>query len=53
MKKVTNKMIDAVLETIKKDFQEGDVSSLWVLISSIPYDRLLAYLPEDEWPEFD
>ena len=45
------KLIDAVLKQIQKDVKGGDVPAIEELISTLPYDRLLGYLPEDQWIE--
>ena len=45
------KLIDAVLQQIKKDIVSGDSTAIEELISTLPYDRLLGYLPEEQWIE--
>lgn len=40
-------LIEAVVEQIKKDFQEQDETALYELLSFLPKRRLLGYLPEE------
>ena len=43
------RLIDAVLQQIKKDIVSGDSTAIEELISTLPHDRLVGYLPEDQW----
>lgn len=44
--KPPQELIDAVLEQIKKDIGEGDVTALDTMLNAMPVKDLLAYLPE-------
>jgi hypothetical protein len=46
-----DKLIDVVLEQIKKDVAEGDMTSIEELLRNTSEVTLLAYLPEDQWAE--
>lgn len=41
------KLIDKVLETIKADVINGDVTAIEVLLKSVPMNALQAYLPNE------
>ena len=45
------RLIDAVLDQIKKDVGQGDVTAIEELISTLPHHRLVGYLPEEQWIE--
>lgn len=45
-------LIDAVIEQILKDVEDGDTTAVWELLSFIPKDNLLQFLPEEEWSKF-
>jgi predicted transcriptional regulator len=45
-------LIDAVIEQILKDVEDGDTTAVWELLSFIPYDNLLQFLPEEEWSKY-
>lgn len=46
-------LIDKVIEEIKRDIENQDVSALAVLLESCPRKDLEAYLPEDLSEEID
>jgi hypothetical protein len=46
-----SKLIDAVLEQIKKDVAEGDMTSVEELLRYTPEVALLGYLPEEQWAD--
>ena len=55
-RKLNEGLIDAVLEQIRKDVRDGDLTAIEELIMRLPHHRLVAYLPEDQWinhPEQD
>ena len=43
------KLIDAVLQQIKKDIVAGDSTAVEALIKNIDHDQLVQFLPEDQW----
>ena len=43
------KLIDAVVEQIRRDVSSGDLTAVEELIRTLDYDRLLNFLPEDQW----
>ena len=43
------KLIDAVVEQIRSDVRSGDLTAVEELIKTLPYDRMLQFLPEDQW----
>ncbi len=45
-------LIDRVIEEISKDFAMGDLTALEELLSFIPKENLVQYLPEEEWGLF-
>lgn len=45
-------LIDIVIEKIKEDINDGDVSAIFELLRFCPVDNLIQYLPEEEWKEF-
>ena len=55
-RKLNESLIDAVLEQIRKDVRDGDLTAIEELIMRLPHHRLVGYLPEDQWinhPEQD
>lgn len=46
-------LIDRVIEEIQKDFAMGDLTALDELLSFIPKEKLIGYLPEEEWTRFE
>ena len=43
------KLVDAVLDQIKKDIVSGDATAIEALIENIDHDQLVQFLPEDQW----
>ena len=43
------KLIDAVLQQIKKDMVSGDSTAVEALRENIDHDQLVQFLPEDQW----
>ena len=48
-RKLNESLIDAVLEQIKKDVRDGDLTAIEELLIRLPHHRLVGYLPEDQW----
>ena len=48
-----DKLIDRVIDQIKKDIQEGDETAIVELLWSTPLKNLIAYLPEEEWNDYN
>ena len=46
-------LIERVVEQIKSDLLNGDVEALEELLSFTPKENLIAYLPEEEWEQFE
>jgi hypothetical protein len=46
------KLIDRVIEEIRRDIEIGDVTSLEELLNFVPIKNLIAYLPEEEWSKY-
>ena len=46
-------LIDRVLEQIKSDIAMGDLTSLDELLTFVPRENLIGYLPEEEWERFE
>ena len=44
----SEQILDLVVEQIKDDVNFGDLSSLYELLSFIPNDNLIAYLPDNK-----
>ena len=45
-------LIDRVLEQIKEDVAVGDVTAIEELLTFVPKENLIQYLPEKEWENF-
>ena len=43
------KLLDAVVTQIERDVRSGDLTAVEELIRTLGYDRLLNFLPEDQW----
>ena len=43
------KLLDAVVKQIERDVRSGDLTAVEELIRTLDYDRLLNFLPEDQW----
>lgn len=46
------KVVDAVIEQLKKDFEQKDYTVLEELLGFISKKRLIGSLPEEEWKKF-
>jgi len=46
-------LIERVLELIKADLSMGDVTAIEELLSFVPKENLIGYLPEEEWERFE
>ena len=46
-------LIERVLEQIKADLSMGDVTAIEELLSFVPKENLIGYLPEEEWERFE
>jgi hypothetical protein len=46
-------LIDRVIEQIKADLSMGDVTALEELLTFVPKENLLGYLPEEEWEQYE
>ena len=44
-----SKLIDRVLVEIQRDFDMGDLTAIEELLSFVPRENLIGYLPEEEW----
>jgi hypothetical protein len=46
-------LIDRVIEEIRKDFAMGDLTALDELLTFVPRENLIGYLPEEEWEKYE
>ena len=46
-------LINRVIVEIQRDFAMGDLTSLDELLSFVPRENLIAYLPEEEWERYE
>lgn len=46
------KLVDAVLERIKEDVSQGDLTAIDELLKFCPVENLIGYLPEEQWKQF-
>ena len=46
-------LIDAVIESLMKDFNQNDYTVLEELLSFIPDENLIQSLPEEQWKDFE
>ena len=46
-------LIDRVLVEIQRDLTMGDLTSLDELLTFVPKENLIGYLPEEEWERFE
>lgn len=46
-------LIERVLEQIKADLSIGDVEAIEELLSFVPKENLIGFLPEEEWERFE
>lgn len=49
---LNNPLIDKVVEEIKHDLAQDDITALCELLSFVPVKNLIAYLPEQYWDKF-
>lgn len=45
-------VVDAVIEQLKKDFEQCDYTVIEELLYLIPTENLINSLPEDDWIKF-
>ena len=48
-----HELIDRVIEGIKKDINDGDLTGIDELLRFVPDENLIWFLPEEEWKEFE
>ncbi len=53
LKQYIMSLIDRVIEEIRKDFAMGDLTALDELLTFVPRENLIGYLPEEEWSNFE
>jgi superfamily II helicase len=46
-------LINRVIVEIQRDFAMGDLTSLDELLSFVPRENLIGYLPEEEWDKYE
>ena len=46
-------LIDRVIEEIKNDILAGDLTAIDALLTFVPKENLIAFLPEEEWERFE
>lgn len=46
-------LFERIIEQIKTDFSNGDIEALEELLSFVPRENLIGYLPEEEWKRFE
>jgi len=46
-------LIERVLEQIKTDLSMGDLTALEELLTFVPRENLIGYLPEEEWERYE
>ena len=46
-------LINRAIEEIKSDISMGDLTALDELLSFVPRENLLAFLPEEEWEKYE
>lgn len=46
-------LIDRVIEEIKNDILVGDLTAIDELLTFVPKENLIAFLPEEEWERFE
>ena len=45
-------LIERVLEIIRHDLAIGDVTAIEELLSFVPNENLIGFLPEEEWDDY-
>jgi hypothetical protein len=48
-----SRLIERVLEQIKADLFNDDVEAIEELLSFVPRENLIGYLPEEEWEQYE
>jgi hypothetical protein len=48
-----SRLIERVLEQIKADLFNDDVEAIEELLSFVPRENLIGYLPEEEWVQYE
>ena len=48
-----SKLIDRVIEVIQNDINGGDFTAIDELLSFVPREYLIGYLPEEEWIQYE
>jgi hypothetical protein len=48
-----SRLIERVLEQIKADLFNGDVEAIEELLTFVPKENLIGYLPEEEWKQYE
>jgi len=46
-------LINRVIEQIKADVSMGDVTAIEELLTFVPKENLIGYLPEEEWEQYE
>ena len=46
-------LINRVIVEIQRDFAMGDLTSLDEVLSFVPRENLIGYLPEEEWDKYE
>ncbi len=52
MEEKDSELIDAVIEHIKNDLKNNDITAIYELLWFVPTKNLIAYLPEEEWENY-
>ena len=47
-----DKLVSAVMKQMREDIQSGDTTCIFDLLYQVPADKLVNYLPEDQWEPF-
>ena len=46
-------LINRVLEQVKADLSMGDLTAIEELLTFVPKENLIGYLPEEEWEQYE
>jgi hypothetical protein len=46
-------LINRVLEQVKADLSMGDLTAIEELLTFVPKENLIGYLPEEEWSKYE
>jgi len=52
MEEKSSKLIYAVIEQIRDDIDDNDFTAIYELLWAVDKDKLIAFLPEEEWDKF-